>query len=57
LNSTLFPALGEPARQRGVGSREQFEAYGEQLMPILGDLGIEFSAEQEICEVQHLLKR
>jgi hypothetical protein len=39
------------------GSREQFEAYGEKLMPILADLGIEFSAEPEIFEVHNLIKR
>jgi hypothetical protein len=38
-------------------SREQFEAYGEKLMPILSDMGIEFSAEPEIFEVQNLVKR
>jgi hypothetical protein len=38
-------------------SREQFEAYGEKLMPILADMGIEFSAEPEIFEVQNLVKR
>ena len=37
-------------------SREQFEAYGEKLMPILADLGVEFSAEPEIFEVQNLVK-
>src|SRR5262245_54498273 len=37
-------------------SREQFEAFGEKLMPILADLGIEFSADPEIFEVQHLVK-
>ena len=37
-------------------SREQFEAYGEKLMPILSDMGIEFSAEPEIFEVQNLVK-
>ena len=37
-------------------SREQFEAYGEKLMPILADMGIEFSAEPEIFEVQNLVK-
>ena len=38
-------------------SREQFEAYGEKLMPILTDMGIEFSAEPEIFEVQNLVRR
>jgi hypothetical protein len=37
-------------------SREEFEAYGEKLMPILSDMGIEFSAEPEIFEVQNLVK-
>jgi hypothetical protein len=38
-------------------SREQLEAFGEQLMPILADVGIEFSAEPEIFEVHNLVKR
>jgi hypothetical protein len=37
-------------------SREAFEAQGEKLMPILTDMGIEFSAEPEIFEVQSLVK-
>jgi hypothetical protein len=37
-------------------SREQFEAYGEKLMPILADMGIEFSTEPEIFEVQNLVR-
>jgi hypothetical protein len=37
-------------------SREEFEAQGEKLMPILSDMGIEFSAEPEIFEVQNLVK-
>ena len=38
-------------------SREQFEAYGARLMPILADAGIEFSGEPEIFEVHNLIKR
>ena len=38
-------------------SREQFEAYGERLMPILADVGIEFSGEPEIFEVHNIRKR
>jgi hypothetical protein len=37
-------------------SREEFEAYGEKLMPILSDMGVEFSTEPEIFEVQDLVK-
>ena len=38
-------------------SREQLEAYGEKLMPILADTGIEFSSEPEIIEVHNIIKR
>jgi hypothetical protein len=38
-------------------SREQFEAYGKRLMPILADTGIEFSGEPEIFEVHNIRKR
>ena len=38
-------------------SREQMAAFGEQLMPILADVGIEFSSEPEIFEIHHKTKR
>ena len=38
-------------------SQEQLEAFGQQLMPILADVGIEFSAEPEIFEVHNIVKR
>ncbi len=38
-------------------SREQFEAYGERLMPLLADAGIEMSGEPEILEVHNTIKR
>lgn len=38
-------------------SREQFTAFGERLMPILADAGIEFSGEPEIFEVHNILER
>jgi hypothetical protein len=38
-------------------SREQLEAFGERLMPILSDVGIEFSAEPEIFEAHNIIKR
>jgi hypothetical protein len=39
------------------GSRDQLEAYGQQLMPILADVGIELSGEPEIFEVHNIIKR
>jgi hypothetical protein len=38
-------------------SREQFEAFGERLMPVLSEAGIEFSGEPEVFEVHNLEKR
>jgi hypothetical protein len=38
-------------------SREQFDAFGEQLMPILTEIGIEFSAEPQFLEVHNVVKR
>jgi hypothetical protein len=38
-------------------SREQFEAWGEKLMPVLTEAGIEFSGPPEVFEVHNLEKR
>jgi hypothetical protein len=38
-------------------SREQLEAYGKRLMPLLADAGIELSGEPEILEVHSITKR
>jgi hypothetical protein len=38
-------------------SREQFEAFGERLMPVLTEVGIEFSGEPEVYEVHNIEKR
>jgi hypothetical protein len=38
-------------------SREQMDAFGERLMPILADVGIEFSGTPEIFEVHNIVKR
>jgi hypothetical protein len=37
-------------------SRKQMDAFGEGLMPILADIGIEFSGQPEVFEVQNLVK-
>ena len=36
-------------------SQEQFEAYGQQLMPVLADIGIEFSGAPEVFEAQNVV--
>ena len=38
-------------------SREQMDAFGERLMPILADVGIEFSGGPEIFEAHNIIKR
>jgi hypothetical protein len=38
-------------------SREQFEAFGEKLMPVLTGAGIEFSGAPEIFEVHNIDRR
>jgi hypothetical protein len=38
-------------------SREQFEAFGEKLMPFLASSGIEFSGDPEIFEVHNIQTR
>jgi len=38
-------------------SREQFDAFGERLMPVLKDVGIELSGEPEMLEVHNIIQR
>ena len=38
-------------------SREQLQAFGDRLMPILTEIGIEFSGEPEILEIHNIIRR
>ena len=38
-------------------SREQFEAFGQRVMPLLADVALEHSGEPEILEVHNIIKR
>ena len=38
-------------------SREQMQAFGDRLMPILTEIGIEFSGEPEILEIHNIIRR
>jgi hypothetical protein len=38
-------------------SREQFDAFGERLMPLLKDVGIELSGEPEMLEIHNIISR
>lgn len=38
-------------------SQEQFEAFGERLMPILQESGVELAGPPEILEIHNMIKR
>jgi hypothetical protein len=38
-------------------SREKLQAFGERLMPILADVGIEFAGDPDIYEVHNIVGR
>jgi hypothetical protein len=38
-------------------SREQLDAFGERLMPVLKDVGIELAGEPELLEVHNVIQR
>jgi hypothetical protein len=38
-------------------SQEQFEAFGQRLMPILGASGVELAGPPEIVEIHNIIKR
>jgi hypothetical protein len=52
-----FGSDGELRVSEVWDTREQFEAFGERLMPVLTDIGIEFSGEPEVFEVHNIVKR
>jgi hypothetical protein len=38
-------------------SREQFDAFGKRLMPVLSEVGIVLSGEPEVLEIHNIIKR
>ena len=52
----LFGSEGNLRVSEIWASQEQFEAFGEHLMPILADVGVGFSAEPEISEVHNIVQ-
>jgi hypothetical protein len=38
-------------------SREKFDAFGQRLMPILSEVGIELAGDPEVFEVYNIIKR
>jgi hypothetical protein len=38
-------------------SREQLDSFGERLMPVLKDVGVELSGKPEVLEIHNIIKR
>jgi hypothetical protein len=38
-------------------SREQFDAFGKRLMPILSDVGVKLAGEPELLEIHNIIQR
>ena len=38
-------------------SKEQFEAFGQHLMPILSQSGVELAGPPEVIEIHNIIKR
>ena len=53
----MFGSEGDLRVSEIWDSREQMQAFGERLMPILADIGIEFSGEPEVFEAHNIVKR
>ena len=54
----VFFGSGDDLRVSEIwDSREQLDAFGETLMPILADVGIGFSGDPEVFETQEIFKR
>jgi hypothetical protein len=53
----LFGSEGDLRVSEIWDSPEQLQAFGDQLMPILQDVGVQFAGEPEIFEVHNLTTR
>jgi hypothetical protein len=38
-------------------SQEQFEAFGQRVMPLLADVSLEHSGHPQVCEIHNIIKR
>lgn len=52
-----FESAGSQRVSEVWDSREQFEKFGQRLMPILAEVGIELAGEPEILEIHNIIKR
>jgi hypothetical protein len=52
-----FRSNGELRVSEIWDSRKQLDMFGERLMPLLKDVGIELSGEPEVLEIHNVVKR
>jgi hypothetical protein len=52
-----FRSKGELRVSEIWDSRKQLDMFGERLMPLLKDVGIELSGEPEVLEIHNVVKR
>ena len=52
-----FGTAGNLAVSEIWDSREQWEAFGERLFPVLAEAGIEMARDPEVFEVHHIDRR
>ena len=52
-----FGSEGDLRVSEILDSEEQFQAFGERLLPALNEVGVELSGEPEVFEVQELQRR
>jgi len=52
-----FHAEGQLFVDEICDSQEQFEAFGQRVLPLLADLALEHSGQPEVCEIQNVIKR
>src|SRR5579862_3022705 len=38
-------------------SQEQFEAFGQRVMPLLADVALEHSGRPQLCEIHNIIRR
>jgi hypothetical protein len=53
----LFGSEGELRVSEIWDSEEQFRAFSQSMMPVLGEAGVQMAGEPEVFEVQELQKR
>ena len=53
----LFGSEGNLLVSEIWDSREQLDAFGQKLMPILGDVGVGFDRDPEIFDVHEVMRR